>query len=87
MARPLGSTFGAILPLLARENVGAVSWGLHRGRTQTHLAWDTWQEPCEGEPDTWFHDILWPDGRPYIDGEIHLIRQIAATRAQASRPT
>jgi len=78
MARPLGSTFEAILPLLARENVGAVSWGLHRGRTQTHLAWSTWQEPCEGEPETWFHDILWPDGRPYIDAEVRLIRQIMA---------
>lgn len=86
MARPLGSTFEAILPLLARENVGAVSWGLHRGRTQTHLAWNTWQEPCEGEPETWFHDILWPDGRPYVVAETHLIRQIAAAYAQASRP-
>lgn len=77
MARPRGSTFAAILPLLAAEGVGAISWGLHRGRTQTHLAWDTWQEPCDGEPETWFHDILWPDGRPYIDAEARLIRDVS----------
>jgi hypothetical protein len=81
MARPHGSTFEAILPLLAREGIGAISWGLHRGRTQTHLAWDTWAAPCAGEPDIWFHDILWPDGRPYRDDEARLIRRIAATHA------
>jgi hypothetical protein len=74
MARPRGSTFAAILPLLAREGVGAISWGLHRGRTQTHLAWETWDAPCLDEPEVWFHDILWPDGRPYRAPETELIR-------------
>ena len=75
MARPSGSTFAAILPLLAREGVGAISWGLHRGRTQTHLAWETWDAPCLGDPEVWFHDILWPDGRPYRAEEAELIRR------------
>jgi hypothetical protein len=77
MARPMRSTFADVLPLLAREAVGAFSWGLHRGRTQTHLAWSTWQAPCLDEPGEWFHDILWPDGRPYRQDEVDLIRQIA----------
>jgi hypothetical protein len=77
MARPMGSTFASILPLLSAEGVGAISWGLHRGRTQTHLAWGTWDAPCTGEPDVWFHDILWPDGRPYRTDEVELIRQVA----------
>ena len=77
MARSQGSTFEAILPLLAREGVGAISWGLHRGRTQTHLPWATWAEPCPGEPEVWFHDILWPDGRAYRADEVDLIRDIA----------
>ncbi len=81
MARPRGSTFAAILPLLAREDVGAISWGLHRGRTQTHLAWDTWDVPCMTEPDVWFHDILWPDGRPYRQEEADLIRHAARCHA------
>lgn len=77
MARPRGSTFAAILPLLKGEGVAALSWGLHRGRTQTHLPWSTWQTPCDGEPEAWFHDILWPDGRPYRPEEAELIRRIA----------
>jgi hypothetical protein len=77
MARPRGSTFAAVLPLLAEEGVGAISWGLHRGRTQTQLAWDTWDAPCPGEPDVWFHDLLWPDGRPYREEEVELIRRVA----------
>ncbi len=77
MARAQGSTFAAILPLLARAGVGAISWGLHRGRTQTHLAWDTWATPCPGEPAAWFHDILWPDGRAYRQDEVDLIRAAA----------
>ncbi len=85
MARPKGSTFVAILPLLAHEEVGAVSWGLHRGRTQTHLAWDTWRAPSLGEPAVWFHDILWPDGRPYLQAEADLIRRIAAAHTKPQR--
>jgi hypothetical protein len=77
MARPRGSTFAAVLPLLAEQGVSAISWGLHRGRTQTHLAWDTWDAPCLGEPDVWFHDVLWPDGRPYREDEAELIRRVA----------
>jgi hypothetical protein len=77
MARAQGSTFAAILPVLAKERVGAISWGLHRGRTQTHLPWDTWRAPCREEPDVWFHDVLWPDGRPYRHDEVELIRRIA----------
>ena len=79
MARTQGSTFASILPLLHREGVGAVSWGLHRGRSQTHLPWDTWARPCPGEPEVWFHDILWPNGRPYRQDEVDLIRAIAGT--------
>jgi hypothetical protein len=82
MARPRGSTFAEVLSLLARESVGALSWGLHRGRTQTHLAWDTWRAPCLEGPDLWFHDILWPDGSPYRADEAELIRRLA--RAQSS---
>jgi hypothetical protein len=77
LARPRGSTFAGILPLLAEEGIGAIGWGLHRGRTQTHLAWDTWEAPCVGEPELWFHDILWPDGRPYRQEEAELIRRMA----------
>ena len=45
MARPTGSTFAAILPVAQAMKVGAWSWGLVRGKTQTHLPWDSWQTP------------------------------------------
>jgi hypothetical protein len=83
MARSQGSTFAAILPLLAREDVGAISWGLHRGRTQTHLAWDTWALPCAREPEVWFHDILWADGRAYRQDEAELIRAVASRSSRS----
>jgi hypothetical protein len=35
MARPRGSTFATILPLLKREHVGAYNWGFVNGKSQT----------------------------------------------------
>ena len=71
MARPLGSTFEAILPIAKKNNVGAISWGLVAGKTQTFLPWDSWQRPyIDRQPAVWFHDIFWSDGSPYRAGEI-----------------
>lgn len=42
MARPTGSTFGAIMPWAKQNNVGAINWGFVRGKTQTYLPWDSW---------------------------------------------
>ncbi len=39
MARPLGSTFEAILPLFAAEDIGAYQWGFVNGRSQTIYPW------------------------------------------------
>jgi hypothetical protein len=62
MARPMRSTFAEVLPLLARESVGAFSWGLHRGLTgwPEHLA-----GPCLDEPGEWFRKHL-VAGRPTL---------------------
>jgi Cellulase (glycosyl hydrolase family 5) len=71
MARPMGSTFQTILPLARRRHVGAISWGLVAGKTQTFLPWDSWQRPYVGrEPALWFHDIFRFDGSPYRTDEI-----------------
>ena len=45
MARPVGSTFEAILPVAKKAKVGAFCWGLVQGKTQTHLPWDSWATP------------------------------------------
>jgi hypothetical protein len=76
MARPLGSTFAAILPLLKKENVGAYNWGFVNGKSQTIYPWDSWEEPYTAEPPVWFHDIFRTNGVPYDAKETDLIRSL-----------
>jgi len=54
MARPLGSTFASILPLLKKEHVGAYNWGFVNGKSQTIYPWDSWEKSYEAEPTVWF---------------------------------
>lgn len=73
LARPRGSTFAAILPVAA--GVGLFNWGLVRGKTQTHLPWDSWDAPYLGAaPEPWFHDLCDPDGTPHDPVEAGLLR-------------
>lgn len=76
MARPLGSTFAALLPLFAARHVGALHWGLVRGRTQTDRSWLSWIRPDEADA-PWFHDVLQADGAPYDEEEVKLLRRFA----------
>jgi hypothetical protein len=82
LARNLGSTVEGILQVAKRRNVGAYNWGFVAGRTQTYLPWDSWQQPYTALPETWFSDLIHPDGRPHDDNEIRVIRQLAG----AGRP-
>ncbi|MCX7985886.1 MAG: cellulase family glycosylhydrolase [Bacteroidales bacterium] len=76
MARTRGSLFSNILPLLKKENVGAINWGLVSGKTNTIYAWDT-PIPDGSEPAVWFHDIFRPDGSPYKAEEVELIKSLS----------
>lgn len=80
MARGNGSTFETILPLFKEHRVGAYSWGLVDGKSQTACAWSTWQQPAAGEPDPWFHDIFRRDGTPYRAAEVEFLRKITGAR-------
>jgi len=75
MARTRNSTFETIMPLLKKENIGAINWGLVSGKTNTIYAWDT---PMENgsEPPLWFHDIFRKDGTPYKVEEVELIKKL-----------
>jgi len=75
MARPRGSTFAAVLPLLKAERVGAYNWGFVNGKSQTIYPWDSWEKPYTGEPAVWFHDIFMNDGKPYNQAEVNFIRE------------
>lgn len=75
MARSVGSTFDTVLPLAKKHHVAAINWGFVVGRSQTNLPWDSWEKPYVLQPPPiWFHDILYPDGRPYRQHEVDLIR-------------
>lgn len=76
MARPAGSTFEAILPVAKSHKIAAMNWGFVKGRTQTHLPWDSWKKPYEQEPAPWFHEVLREDGSPYSKQEADFIKKI-----------
>lgn len=75
MARPRNSRFSNILPLLKKENVGAINWGLVAGKSNTKYMWDT---PIKdgAEPDEWFHEVFRKDGTPYRQDEADLIKKL-----------
>lgn len=47
-------------------------WGLCAGSAQYHFPWG-WPEGAP-EPRDWFHCILYPDGTPYRDHELLLLK-------------
>lgn len=75
MARTKNNSFYNHMALMKKENIGAINWGLVAGKTNTIYAWDT---PIESgaQPDIWFHDIFKPDGTPYRQDEVNVIKKI-----------
>lgn len=76
LARDQGSTVEGVLPVAKRHNVGAYSWGLVAGKTQTYFPWDSWDKPYTKVPNVWFSDLLQPDGRPYKESEYQAFRKL-----------
>ena len=76
MARTRDSRFENILPILHREGVGAINWGLVAGKSNTKYAWDD-PIPDGSDPELWFHEVFHPDGRPYMQEEVDLIRELS----------
>jgi len=79
MARRNNSLFQNIMPLLKKNNIGAINWGLVSGKTNTKYAWD---EPLTdgSEPKLWFHEIFNTDGTPYKQEEVDLIKSLTLTK-------
>jgi len=83
MARPMGSTFDAILPIAKKHHVAAINWGLVAGKTQTYLPWDSWEKPYVlAPPPVWFHEVFHADGSPYREREAEIIRELTRSAAQ-----
>ncbi len=79
MARGAGSLFDLDLPIALKHHIGAINWGLVNGKTQTNFPWDSWQRPYVlMKPTVWFHDIFYPDGKPYRQQEVDLIQMLTS---------
>jgi len=76
MRRPV-SVFNQITPMLKKENIIAINWGLVSGRSNTIYAWDT-PIPDGSEPKIWFHDIFRKDGTAFDSKEIEIIKALTA---------
>jgi hypothetical protein len=73
MARPK-STFQAILPILKRERVMAMNFGLVAGKGNFFMPWGS--KEGTPEPKVWLHDILRKDGTPFDPAEVALIKRL-----------
>jgi hypothetical protein len=79
MARSRNSLFSTIMPMLKKENIAAYNWGLVAGKTNTIYAWDK-PMPDGKEPELWFHDIFRPDGTPYKQEEVKVIKELTGKK-------
>ena len=84
LARPFGSTFESILPILKKNKVAAYDFGLVKGAMQCHYQWnkvvDGKKVPFTEDPKLWFHDILNPDGTPYNPEEVEFIKSMTKSK-------
>ena len=72
MGRSLGSTFETCMPILKKEKIGALNWGLVEGKCKFRYPWG--HKLQDGEPDVWFHSIFWEDYTPWRESEIVFIK-------------
>lgn len=72
--RPGGNTVASILPVFARERIGAYSWGLVAGRTQTYMPWGS--KAYDATPVLWQHDLFHVDGKPFNEREMRTIKEL-----------
>ncbi len=87
MARTQHSTFEGTMPIAKELHIAVYNWGLVNGKTQTHLPWTSWDKPfVKHEPKVWFHDIFYPDGRPYSQREVDFIRKMTSAEPAATQP-
>ena len=88
MARGIGSLFDTILPIAQKYRVAAINWGFVKGKSQTYLPWDSWIHPYVlNQPPVWHHDIFYPDGKPYRQREIEIIRELTTATNGSQKTT
>lgn len=81
LSRGQNSTFEGCLPIFKKYNVGAMNWGLVKGKTNTIYSWYK-KIPSGEEPSVWFHDIYRPDGSAFSPVEVNFIKSITGKAAK-----
>lgn len=90
MARPFGNTFEVCLPMLKESKIANWCWGFVDGKSGTKWDWGTRSitvgsavpipknDPSNApkDPKLWFHDVLHPDGTPYMRAEVDFIKSM-----------
>ncbi|MGF1559409.1 MAG: cellulase family glycosylhydrolase [Flavobacteriaceae bacterium] len=76
VARGVGNTFEAVMPILKENGIAAINWGFVSGKSNTIYPWSSWDEKFSAEPKIWHHDILRQDGTPYSEEEVEFIKKI-----------
>ena len=72
LARTVGNELFDFLPIYQKNKIGFYVWGLCEGSAGYRYPWG-WPEGSP-EPKRWFHSLLYPDGTPYDEREIPLIK-------------
>ncbi|POT57997.1 1,4-beta-xylanase [Citrobacter amalonaticus] len=68
------------LPLFCAFETGCYHWGLVQGKTQTWIPWPGVNKTHQDPQSLWFHDVLNPDGTPWSDEEMRLVKQLTEYR-------
>ena len=85
-----GNTFEVCLPLFKEAKIANWCWGFVDGKSGTKWDWGTKSstvgsavpipknDPSKAshDPKLWFHDVLHPDGTPYIQTEVNFIKSV-----------
>ena len=82
MSRGNGSTFEGSMPVAKKYKIAMFNWGLVSGKSQTIFPWDSWSKKYTTQPDLWFHDIFFKDGKPYKQTEVDFISKITELKTK-----
>ncbi|MGV3540188.1 MAG: cellulase family glycosylhydrolase [Rufibacter sp.] len=86
MSRGNNSTFQGSMPIAQKNKVAAINWGFVAGKSNTIYPWDSWKSAYDKEPELWFHDIFRPNGTPYRQAEVDLIKRLTAINKAPAKP-
>ena len=78
LLRQTDNTFATHFEFFKENNISVYNWGLVEGKTQTYLSWVQENNPVEGLPVLWQHDLFYKDLTPYDVNEIDLIKKLTS---------